>query len=81
MACLLTAGRALGCKTSVGGLKAIYFADYGSLGTVTGGVSGADIASVSGTDIWYKYDIKGASSLETTITSSNEAGTTFLHKH
>jgi hypothetical protein len=42
MACLLTAGRALGCKTSVGGLKAIYFADYGTLGTITGGVSGAD---------------------------------------
>ena len=77
MACLLTAGRALGCKTSVGGLKAIYFADYGTLGTITGGVSGADITGVSGTDIWYKYDIKGASSLETTITSSNEAGTTF----
>ena len=71
MACLLTAGRALGCKTSVGGLKAIYFADYGSLGTVSGGVSGADITGVSGSDIWYKYDIKGSSSLETTITSAD----------
>ena len=77
MACILTAGRALGCKTSVGGLKAIYFADYGTLGTVTGGVSGADITGISGANIWYKYDIKGASSLETSITSSNEAGTTF----
>jgi len=77
MPCLLTAGRALGCRTSVGGLKNIYFADYGTLGTVTGGVSGADITGISGANIWYKYDIKGASSLETSITSSNEAGTTF----
>ena len=77
MACTLTAGRALPCKKSVGGLKAIYFADYGSLGTVTGGVDGADITALAGLNIWYKYDIKGSSSLETSITSSNEAGTTF----
>ena len=32
MACLLTSGRALPCKSSVGGLKAIYFADFGTLG-------------------------------------------------
>ena len=31
MACLLTTGRALGCKKSVGGLNAIYFEDYGTL--------------------------------------------------
>ena len=35
MACLLTSGRALPCKSSVGGLKAVYFADYGTLGTTT----------------------------------------------
>ena len=71
MPCTLTAGRAIGCRTSVGGLKAIYFADYGTLGTITGGVSGADITGVSGADIWYKYDIKGSSSLETSITSAD----------
>jgi len=35
MACLLTKGRALPCKTGVGGLKSVYFADYGTLGAIT----------------------------------------------
>ena len=77
MACTLTAGRALPCKKSVGGLKAIYFTDFGNLGTITGGVDGADISAFGVGADWHKYDVKGSSSLETTITSSNEAGTTF----
>ena len=75
MACLLTSGRALPCKSSVGGLKAIYFADYGTLGDAT--VVAGEITVLSGTPEWFKYDIKGSSSLETTITSSRENGTTF----
>ena len=75
MACLLTSGRSLGCKTSVGGLKAVYFADFGTLGTTT--IADGEITAVSGTPDFYKYDIKGSSSLETTITSSRENGTTF----
>jgi hypothetical protein len=75
MACLLTSGRALPCKSSVGGLKAIYFADYGTLGAAT--ISAGEITVLSGTPEWFKYDIKGSSSLETTITSSRENGTTF----
>jgi len=35
MACALTKGRNLPCKTGFGGVKKIYFADYGTLGTVT----------------------------------------------
>lgn len=75
MACLLTTGRALGCKKSVGGLKAIYFADYGTLGTVT--ETAGEITAITGTPDFFKYDIKGNSSLETTINSSRENGTTF----
>ena len=75
MACLLTSGRSLGCKTSVGGLKAVYFADFGTLGTTT--IADGEITAVSGTPDFFKYDIKGSSSLETTITSSRENGTTF----
>lgn len=75
MACLLTSGRALPCKSSVGGLKAIYFADFGTLGDAT--VVAGEITVLSGTPEWFKYDIKGSSSLETTITSSRENGTTF----
>jgi len=75
MACLLTSGRSLPCKSSVGGLKAVYFADYGTLGDAP--IVGGEITSFSGTPDFFKYDIKGNSSLETAINSSRENGTTF----
>lgn len=75
MACLLTSGRALPCKSSVGGLKSVYFADYGTLGDAT--IVGGEITGLSGTPDFFKFDIKGNSSLETTINSSRENGTTF----
>ena len=75
MACLLTTGRSLGCKSSVGGLKAIYFADYGTLGDAT--IVSGEITAFAGTPTWFKYEIKGNSSLENTINSSRENGTTF----
>ena len=75
MACLLTSGRALPCKSSVGGLKAVYFADYGTLGTTT--IAAGEITAISGTPDFFRFDIKGNSSLETTINSSRENGTTF----
>lgn len=78
MSCLLTSGRTEPCKNSVGGLKAVYFIDYGTLGDVSF-VSGtsAEIDTVAGTPTAYKYDLKGTSSFEQTITSSRENGTTF----
>jgi len=75
MACALTTGRSLPCKSAVGGLKTVYFADYGTLGTAT--ISAGEITALSGTPSWYQYDIKGNSSLETTVNSSRENGTTF----
>ena len=36
-----------------------------------------EITAIAGTPEFYKYDIKGSSSLETAITSSRENGTTF----
>ena len=73
--CLLTSGRALPCKSSVGGLKAVYFADYGTLGATT--IASGEITALAGTPDFFKFDIKGNSSLETTINSSRENGTTF----
>ena len=75
MACALTTGRSLPCKSAVGGLKTVYFADYGTLGTAT--IAAGEITALSGTPTWYQYDIKGNSSLETTVNSSRENGTTF----
>lgn len=75
MACALTSGRSLPCKSAVGGLKTVYFADYGTLGTAT--ISSGEITALAGTPVWYQFDIKGNSSLETAINSSRENGTTF----
>ena len=77
MACdTLTTGRSLPCKTGFGGVKKVYFADYGTLGTVTVDADGT-ISAFAGSPTWFEYDVKGNSSLETTITSSRENGTTF----
>lgn len=75
MACTLATGRALPCKDSVGGITAVWFADYGTLGTLT--VSGAELTAISGTPSLYKYDIKGNSSLEQTINADRANGTSF----
>lgn len=75
MACALTTGRSLPCKSAVGGLKTVYFADYGTLGTAT--ISSGEITALAGTPTWFQFDIKGNSSLETAINSSRENGTTF----
>ena len=77
MACTLTTGRKLPCKTGFGGIKKVYFADFGTLGTVT---IDADktISAFSGSPAWFQFDVKGNSSLEVTINSSRENGTTFF---
>ena len=77
MACDLTKGRALPCRDSVGGLKAVYFVDFGGLGAVT--VSATDeVTDMGGTFNAYKYVLKGTSSVEQTINASRENGTVFF---
>lgn len=75
MACLITKGRTEPCKDSVGGIQAVYFIDYGTLGTIS--ETADEITAFAGTPTAYKYTLKGTSSLEQTITSSRENGTTF----
>ena len=76
MACALTTGRKVPCKSAFGGIKTVLFADYGDLTAVTVDATTKE-ATVTGTPDWYEYDVKGNSSLETTVTSSRENGTTF----
>lgn len=78
MACDLTKGRKEPCKDVVGGLRAIYFVDYGDLGTVT--QTDDEITDLSGTFTAYKYELKGNSSFEQTVTSSRENGKTFFEQ-
>jgi hypothetical protein len=78
MACDLTRGRKEPCKDVVGGLRAVYFTDFGDFGTVT--QTGDEITDMSGTFTAYKYDLKGNSTFEQTVTASRENGTVFFEQ-
>ena len=54
MACTLTTGRAIPCKSSVGGLKTVYFADYGL--TITNNATDAEKVDIGGTPTFYQYE-------------------------
>ena len=78
MACLISKGRGVGCKTAFAGIKNIYILDFGTEvanATPSGGT--VDLGALSSSD-FFKFEIKGGqTSLETTVTSSRENGTTF----
>jgi hypothetical protein len=75
----MSTGRKLACKDAVGGIQKVFFADYGTLGTAT--ISGGIVTAFSGTTYTlFQYDVKSASGLEQTITSSNDNGTTFFEQ-
>ena len=89
MACeLITHGYADDCQNNVGGIKALYFFNYGVVGTqptanyATATPDTADslnlVTLTPQTQAFYKYELKGANSFEQTITSSRENGTTFV---
>lgn len=85
MACNLTLGRAVPCKDVVGGIKAVYFVNYGLTLTYNGTDTDAldDIkndASTPAAITALKYEVKGNSSFEQTITASRENGTSFFEQ-
>ena len=79
MACDLTKGRKEPCKDSVGGIKAVFFADFGDI-TIAYDSTDTDVIDDLGTVTVFKYELKGNSSFEQTITSSRENGTTFFEQ-
>ena len=75
----MSTGRKLACKDAVGGVQKVFFADYGTLGTAT--ITAGIVTAFSGTTYTlFQYDVKSASGLEQTITSSNDNGTTFFEQ-
>jgi len=76
MACDITSGRELPCKDGIGGIKNVYFANYGSV-SVSEEADDSVLATAFAGDTFYKYDINnGASSLTQNIQSNRENGTT-----
>jgi hypothetical protein len=89
MACeLITHGYADDCQSNVGGIKAIYFLNYGVVLTQPSANYGATdftdqlntLTLTPAASTLYKYELKGANSFEQTITSSRENGTTFVEQ-
>ncbi len=75
MSCSIAKGRVLACKSAVGGLKNIYFSNYDA--DIAALTPSLGVITFDNTEEFYKYEIKGNSSLETSINSSRENGTTF----
>ena len=81
MACnSLSIGRALPCTSSVGGIKAIYAAPFGSLGALT--ITGGEVTAIGndGTVDLYKYDLEGSNGLEQAVTASTENGSVYYEQ-
>lgn len=76
MACDLTKGRALPCRDSVGGLKAVYFVDFADFVSTMSATD--EVTDMTGTFNAYKYELKGSSSVEQTLNASRENGTVFF---
>jgi len=66
MACDLTKGRKEPCKDSVGGIKAVYFADFGDI-TIAYDSTDTDVVDSLGAVTVFKYELKGNSSFEQTL--------------
>ena len=81
MACDINLGRKEPCKDVVGGITAVYFANFGEYGTATVDGTTDEVDDFSDTAFSiYKYEVKGNSNLTQNITSSRENGTTFFEQ-
>jgi hypothetical protein len=79
MASDISFGRLEPDKTSNGGLKAVYFVNYGAITGVTYNATSTDVIdTVTGSPSAYKYDLKGTSGFDQPVNSSRENGTTFF---
>ncbi len=79
MSCNISLGRLEGCKDAVGGLNAIYFINFDDATFAVDDTTG--LATVTETTPnAYKYDLRGTSTFEQSLTSSRENGTTFVEQ-
>ena len=75
MACEIQSGRLEPCKT-VGGLKAVYFGAYDS-STVFGTDANGTVNSISPAATFFKWELRGANTMDEANESSRENGTSF----
>lgn len=82
MSCDLTTGRTVSCKDAFGGLKAVYFVDFGGLDVVSYDITDTDMVAgfSSTTATWFQYDLKGTNTFDQKITTSRENGTSSVEQ-
>lgn len=81
MSCDISRGRLEPCKDKVGGIANVYFVNKGELGAISYNTTDTDvIETVAGTPSAYKFEVRGASVLTETPTSSRENGTSFIEQ-
>ena len=72
----LSLGRLKPCKGSVGGIKNIYFINYGDVDGIAYNATDGDVIDTLGTSVSaYKYDVHFSSSLTQNVQASAENGT------
>lgn len=76
MACALTTGIALDCKTAIGGVKSVRFTSLANYLALSGAVSGGQITAFgSASTVFFKYDqLKETSSLTDTFVVTRSTG-------
>lgn len=72
----LTLGRLEGNKDAVGGLNAVYFVEFGDATWTAVDETITGVTEITPPNA-YKYELRGNSNFEQTITSSRENGTTY----
>ena len=78
MSCAITKGRGIGCKNAFAGIKNIYILDFSAVIEALGDSNGTITLPTDNSAEFFKFEVKGGqSSLETTVNSSRENGTTF----
>jgi hypothetical protein len=79
MPCDITLGRAEQCKNVIGGLRAVYLMNWNNNQVIS--VNSNDVVTqIEPGGNAYKYELKGASTFEQTVTSSRENGSSFVEQ-
>ena len=82
MPCDISSGRLLACKDSVGGIKNVYFIPYTSVvqDDIVFDANEQITSFGASAPTAYRFQLKGGSSLDQTITSSRDNGTTYFEQ-
>jgi hypothetical protein len=76
MACLISAGKLLGCRDQRGGIKNLYFANYDDYGFT---IAAQELTALGTLDEVFKYEVKATTNALTETGTSSEDNGTFLN--